>query len=224
VRQRHHRSSHARNTTETTPVGVVRPQLTPCTFIRKQIPTFRRNRLSSFSKLKCSDVVWMRLHVSPKRWYLPANQHGAQNTDKDRHPHRRHNLKSHRKRTCSRKRHVRWTLISRSNSIILSVISPTVLFRLIHILAGTYPWKTDGCLLGCSAVQTDASLPTFQRSVISAMNHPPDDGGRTDLWNAGKLTAVYTALQTRRQPSWCRHLLSDIHTSRGFNFQASKAQ
>jgi hypothetical protein len=28
-----------------------------------------------------------------------------------------------------------------------------------------------------------------------------DDGGSMDLWNAGKLTAVYTALQPRRQPS-----------------------
>jgi hypothetical protein len=33
----------------------------------------------------------------------------------------------------------------------------------------------------------------------------PDDGGSTDLWNVGKLTAVYTALQPRRQPPFqCR--------------------
>jgi hypothetical protein len=31
----------------------------------------------------------------------------------------------------------------------------------------------------------------------------PDGGGSTDLWNAGKLIPVYTALQPRRQPpSW----------------------
>jgi hypothetical protein len=56
----------------------------------------------------------------------------------------------------------------------------------------------DGSLPGRSAVWTGTSLPTFQRSV---QNHRPDDGGSTDLWNTGKLTPVYTALQPRRQPS-----------------------
>jgi hypothetical protein len=33
------------------------------------------------------------------------------------------------------------------------------------------------------------------------LTHRPDDGGSTDLRNAGKLIPVYTALQPRRQPS-----------------------
>jgi hypothetical protein len=68
----------------------------------------------------------------------------------------------------------------------------------------------DGCLLGCSAMKTGMSLPTFQRSVLLPSSerfpargfiHRPDDGGSTDLWNVGKLVPVYTALQPRRQPS-----------------------
>jgi hypothetical protein len=50
----------------------------------------------------------------------------------------------------------------------------------------------DGCLLGCIAVYTGISLPTFQRSVL-----PPSSG----RW------LVYTALQPRRQPSLTERLL-----------------
>jgi hypothetical protein len=62
----------------------------------------------------------------------------------------------------------------------------------------------DGCLLGCSAVWTDFSLSTFQSSVLPPSSGRwwwPDDGGSTDLWNVGKLIAVYMALHPRRQPS-----------------------
>jgi hypothetical protein len=52
----------------------------------------------------------------------------------------------------------------------------------------------DGCLLGCSAVWTGITLPTFQRSVL-----PPSSG-----------------LQPRRQPSsrWRRHLSKKVNSSR----------
>jgi hypothetical protein len=38
-------------------------------------------------------------------------------------------------------------------------------------------------------------------SIIKAMNSLIDDEGITDVWNSGKLTWVYKALQPRRQPS-----------------------
>jgi hypothetical protein len=38
--------------------------------------------------------------------------------------------------------------------------------------------------------------------LVRNFNHHPDDGGSMDLWNAGKLIPLYTALQPRRQPSW----------------------
>jgi hypothetical protein len=49
--------------------------------------------------------------------------------------------------------------------------------------------KMAGRLLGCSAVWTGTSLPTFQRSVLLP-------------------SSVYTALQPSRQPSWSEHSLN----------------
>jgi hypothetical protein len=51
----------------------------------------------------------------------------------------------------------------------------------------------DDCLLGCCAVQSGRSLPTFLRS--------PDDGGSELLWNVGKYIPDYTAQYPRRQSS-----------------------
>jgi hypothetical protein len=58
----------------------------------------------------------------------------------------------------------------------------------------------DGCFLGCSAEWTGLSFPALQRSY-SPQSDRTDDGGSTDLRNAGKLTPVYMALQPRKQPS-----------------------
>jgi hypothetical protein len=43
----------------------------------------------------------------------------------------------------------------------------------------------------------------FFMKEISVLQSPhrPDDEGRKDLWNVGELIPVYTALQSRRQPS-----------------------
>jgi hypothetical protein len=85
-------------------------------------------------------------------------------------------------------------------------------FYLIHFVEVIGQYE-DGCLLGCRAVETGASLPAFQKSLLPPSSgrfwcwrqyrplNRPDDGGSTDLWNVGKLIPVYTALQPRRQPS-----------------------
>jgi hypothetical protein len=66
----------------------------------------------------------------------------------------------------------------------------------------------DGCLLGCSTVQSGRSLPTFQSSLLPpssgrwwAIGDRPDDGDSKDFWYVGKRLPDYTALQPRRQPS-----------------------
>jgi hypothetical protein len=41
-----------------------------------------------------------------------------------------------------------------------------------------------------------------QGDVQDIRPYHPDDGGSTDLWNVGTLTAINTALQPRRQPSY----------------------
>jgi hypothetical protein len=60
----------------------------------------------------------------------------------------------------------------------------------------------DGCLLGCSAVWTGVSLPTFQRSVL------PPSSGRWVITSEISETSVNSyrsirTLQTRRQPYSC---------------------
>jgi hypothetical protein len=49
------------------------------------------------------------------------------------------------------------------------VVSKQLFLLCLEVLAGGE--HEDGCLLGCRAVQTGTSLPTFR----------PDDGGSTDI-------------------------------------------
>jgi hypothetical protein len=46
------------------------------------------------------------------------------------------------------------------------------------------------------------------------LTHRPDKGGSTDLWNVGKLTPIYTALQDRRRPSSLSNFFFKCHNHR----------
>jgi hypothetical protein len=59
----------------------------------------------------------------------------------------------------------------------------------------------DGCLLGCSAVQSIEVYQCFTGAFCLHHQGDDDDGDSKYLWNVGKLLPDYTALQLRRQPS-----------------------
>jgi hypothetical protein len=62
------------------------------------------------------------------------------------------------------------------------------------------------CKTATGSRQADKSRPIIKRPSHQGVSEPevthrPDDGGSTDIWNAGKLIPVYTALQSRTKPS-----------------------
>jgi hypothetical protein len=66
----------------------------------------------------------------------------------------------------------------------------------------------DGCLLGCCAVKSGKSLPTFQRYLLL---HHQGDGDGKHCRNVNKRLPDYTALQPRRQPAF--FLFAGVRTS-----------
>jgi hypothetical protein len=58
-----------------------------------------------------------------------------------------------------------------------------------------YPWFEVLTVVSMKVGGRDLSISRAQ------LDHRPDDGGSTDLWNVGKLIPVYRALQPRRRPS-----------------------
>jgi hypothetical protein len=76
---------------------------------------------------------------------------------------------------------VKWEFIV--EGIFFDIVNFIIISRIWCSHGGEYE---EGCLLGCSAMQSGRSLPTF--------THHPDDGGNKDLWNVGKLLPDYMVL------------------------------
>jgi aryl carrier-like protein len=85
----------------------------------------------------------------------------------------------------------------KSNGIDVSVYLLHAFFYSLRIMAMVNVWQANIYNITFKMAVFWVEAPC---RLVSAW-HRPDDGGSKDLWNAGQLIPVYTALQPRRQPS-----------------------